>query len=330
MLEITNFDQNISLREEYFFNTREGAISSSGVDEPGEARLRLPLLASVVFQREWGITNGTSRVTTLMTEGIGKCIAVLIYHRKSQTALLGHSDISIEPECWEEILAQAKFSKPCELEVTLIGGHADEPASLARGKSLVAFWQRKSVHLDISLLFRLRAKDQFSARGMHYAMVALDATAGNIIYSRRNQETEFNWCSDLDEMLELKACQQDIEDDELLKAWHEEYQLRAASSFSLVSDHEGRLKCAFDYRSPAPGNCKEDHDSYGMKLRSGHWYMPNLGKRRHQAEQQEVKVPEPEAFSNSVLLQPQKALLPEKNDVSGQGYKTRFGVRVRS
>lgn len=330
ILEIKNFDQNISLREKYFFNTRGSVTTSPGANEPGESLLRVPLLASVVFQREWGITNGTSTVTTLMTEGIGKCIAVLVYHRKSQTAILGHSDISIEPDCWEEILEEAKLSNPCELEVTLIGGHADEPASLERGRSLMAFWRRKGVNLNSRFLFRLRAEDQFSARGMHYPMVALNATKGEIIYSRINKEVEFNWCSDLDEMVGLQYCQEDIEDDELLKAWHENYQLRAATSLFLVNDYGGKLKCAFDYRTAMSKNFEEDHNSHGMKLRSGNWYTPNLGKRPHQTKQEEIKVPEPKALSNDFSFQSKKIILSRRVNAEVEGAKVRFGVRFKS
>ena len=75
MREIIGADQNEALKDKYFYHTSIGKAATGSLPE---LHLPLPLKASLVCQKEWAVTCGSSDVSTLMTEGVGRCIAVLI------------------------------------------------------------------------------------------------------------------------------------------------------------------------------------------------------------------------------------------------------------
>jgi hypothetical protein len=59
-----------------------------------------------VLQREWGITDAGSDKPIIGTDGIGPCVAVVLYARKEKKAVLAHIDLAADLDSLDDIIKE--------------------------------------------------------------------------------------------------------------------------------------------------------------------------------------------------------------------------------
>jgi hypothetical protein len=78
-----------------------------------------------VPQTEYGICSAKDKRNIIFTEGLGPCMAIIIYDKSSKTALLAHADnAQADPKNFNTLFEHFASSKTDDLKIIVIGGYS--------------------------------------------------------------------------------------------------------------------------------------------------------------------------------------------------------------